>query len=366
MLVLTLIIVLVSNMTRILAKLEYIVELFTARTESSQALTRLLILVPFVFYYVMDHGQSQALGVGYGFAAIVWYVWVKLVDGGRAREMMSIILDVGIITALLWEVGPAHATPFLLYFWLVVDNGYRINSRNALCVIGAVVALFTATINASEVWIYANHHHGLECVVTFMLISLFTYKMMINLESSTEQTGIETLRADVAEEKATIDQLTGLKNREVALNMLRILAARGTRVGVLFVDLDNFKQFNDEHGHHVGDQVLETISRRLKNSVRVPDVVCRYAGDEFVVIVNDEDRETIQTVAERVQSSLNRQIRTSDAASLPVTGSIGVAILGIHGSSAAEVLKNADAAMYMAKRAGRNKISWFEEKISEA
>lgn len=342
--------------------------LLMERTELSQATARLVVLVPFAFHFMLSHDVFPDTAIAYGVVGLMWLGWIKFHPAPLIiRQWGSMIIDIAAVSALLWGAGAGHVVPFMIYFWIVLDNGYRIGSNSAICAIVGSMVGFWIVAETSPGWRHdvLHVHHLTQYSIGFIVISLFGYKVLNNLERTIEHSASETTRANSAELKASIDQLTGLKNREAAVTLLRDFSNRNARVGVLFVDLDNFKSFNDEHGHHIGDEVLRTISKRLQHSVRAPDTVCRYAGDEFIVIVNDEDKDTVETVAKRVQSALNRQIRTSDAANLPVTGSIGVAILGIHGSTASEVLKNADAAMYMAKRAGRNKIAWFEEKIGE-
>jgi diguanylate cyclase (GGDEF)-like protein len=157
-------------------------------------------------------------------------------------------------------------------------------------------------------------------------------------------------------ELAMRDALTGLHNRRY---LVERLAARGP-VGehgkaLLFVDLDDFKSVNDEHGHDVGDAVILEVANRLQQHCRDQDVVVRLGGDEFVVLIDGVVGQDVGAIAERMVATIAEPILT-DRAVLTVTASCGF-VVGAPGSSKAGLLEAADAAMYRAKRAGRNRVS---------
>jgi diguanylate cyclase (GGDEF)-like protein/PAS domain S-box-containing protein len=155
--------------------------------------------------------------------------------------------------------------------------------------------------------------------------------------------------------KALHDNLTGLPNRALLLDHLRTSLARANRidavVGVLFIDLDDFKSVNDSFGHVAGDEFLVEVSRRISGSLREADTAARIGGDEFVVVCEDlPDAGIASLVAQRIKASLG--------ADIPIRGqrvgapaSIGIAI-STETSTAEELLRDADAAMYLAKRQG--------------
>ncbi len=154
---------------------------------------------------------------------------------------------------------------------------------------------------------------------------------------------------------ATYDPLTDLPNRALMLDRLQIALARskrlGTGVAVLFVDIDDFKAVNDRHGHEAGDEVLKEAARRMTAAVRPSDTVCRLGGDEFVVVCDDvPDEQTAVFVADRVGRALSGTIEFAGTA-IEIKASIGVAMATESVHEAAALLRNADAAMYDAKRA---------------
>jgi diguanylate cyclase (GGDEF)-like protein len=128
-------------------------------------------------------------------------------------------------------------------------------------------------------------------------------------------------------------------------------------LGVLMLDLDHFKKFNDTYGHDAGDNVLRETASFLLKSVRAEDIVCRFGGEEFVVILPVADLKVTQARAERIRSRLRELSVIHQGQSLgTVTVSVGVAELPQHGTSAQDLLEAAAAALYCAKREGRDRV----------
>ncbi|WP_454828334.1 diguanylate cyclase domain-containing protein [Paraburkholderia xenovorans] len=156
---------------------------------------------------------------------------------------------------------------------------------------------------------------------------------------------------------ATHDVLTGLPNRVLFMekleNAIDEAMRRQERLAVLFVDLDRFKQINDQFGHSVGDKVLATVARRLKQVLWSEDVVARLGGDEFIVLIEGpRSGEAAPAIASRIMATLNEEVRV-DGQSMTVGASIGISQFPEDSGTAEELLLNADAAMYAAKSGGR-------------
>lgn len=172
-----------------------------------------------------------------------------------------------------------------------------------------------------------------------------------------------------AEEKlvheAFHDPLTGLPNRALFLEHLKLAIERAKRpkgylFAVLFLDLDRFKNINDSLGHTIGDQLLETIARRLENCVRQIDIVARFGGDEFAVLIDGiEDSSDAVRVAERIQKELRTPLNL-DGHEVFTSTSIGIA-LSIRGyEHTEEIVRDADTAMYRAKAMGKARHEIFD------
>ncbi len=155
------------------------------------------------------------------------------------------------------------------------------------------------------------------------------------------------------------DELTGLHNRrylEESLGREESRARRsGLPFGVMMIDIDNFKRFNDTLGHAAGDAVLRAIGQYMLSAARGEDIVSRYGGEEFVLVMAPGAQGTVSERAEKLRRDVqNLEIEYEGRRVGPITISVGIAIFPDHGESGQEVLRAADAALYQAKRSGRN------------
>ena len=163
-------------------------------------------------------------------------------------------------------------------------------------------------------------------------------------------------------ELAVTDPLTGLHNRRYMFGQLEALAQRankgGAPVAALLLDIDHFKKINDSFGHDVGDEVLREFAVRLASNVRAIDLPCRYGGEEFVAIMPDTTVEAAHMIAERIRRYISGSpFRVAGGSELlTVTISIGVAGMHDENDTPEALLKRADAALYEAKAAGRNRV----------
>jgi len=173
------------------------------------------------------------------------------------------------------------------------------------------------------------------------------------------------------ERLANYDTLTGLVNRRLFLEHLRLAMRRARRnerlVGLMFMDLDHFKQVNDGLGHAAGDQVLRKVATRLRRVLRETDIIARLGGDEFTVILEEAVCVgDICQVGERVLAALNRPLRAREG-EIQLSVSIGVAFYPFDDrDSETQLLRYADLALYAAKHRGRNQTQLFDCSVSES
>jgi diguanylate cyclase (GGDEF)-like protein len=159
------------------------------------------------------------------------------------------------------------------------------------------------------------------------------------------------------------DPLTGLPNRTLFLDRLRVALDRARRSGattaVLFLDVDDFKQVNDRLGHHAGDLLLVGLAKRLEATLRPMDTVARFGGDEFIFLLEElaGEREVV-AIAQRISDATARAIPLGED-QVTVTVSIGIAIVSGAASTPQSVIQQADAAMYRAKEHGRARFELF-------
>jgi diguanylate cyclase (GGDEF)-like protein len=160
------------------------------------------------------------------------------------------------------------------------------------------------------------------------------------------------------------DQLTGLYNRRHMEASLIREAHRAKRhekpMGVIMLDVDHFKKFNDTHGHEEGDELLRKLGALLKAAVRQEDIVCRYGGEEFLIIMPEAPVEIAVQRGRQLRDKVRGQLLVKGQ---PVTISVGVAIFPAHGATPESVIAAADSALYQAKDAGRDQVVVFKPKV---
>jgi diguanylate cyclase (GGDEF)-like protein len=162
-------------------------------------------------------------------------------------------------------------------------------------------------------------------------------------------------------EQSVRDHLTGLFNRRYLEETLDRELLRASRkkhsIGIIMLDIDDFKRFNDTYGHAAGDEILRELGQILIQNVRGEDIPSRFGGDEFIIVLPDALREDTLNRAKLIHNVANRARFQFEGITLEViTLSVGVAIFPEDGTTGAAILKAADAALYKAKRTGRNQI----------
>lgn len=191
--------------------------------------------------------------------------------------------------------------------------------------------------------------------------------------------GVASLVNDITEKKlseeliwkqANFDTLTGLPNRNMFHDRLAQEAGKSSRanlpLALLLIDLDEFKEVNDTLGHDVGDLLLQEAGKRISTCVRETDTVARLGGDEFTVILSElQDKNRVDRIAEKIIGKLAEEYHIGDEV-IHVSGSIGITIYPHDSNDIDTLIKNADQAMYAAKKKGRNCFSYFTQSLQDA
>lgn len=172
-----------------------------------------------------------------------------------------------------------------------------------------------------------------------------------------------------AKHLALHDPLTGLANRTLFTDRLihahALMRRKPGHLGVLCIDLDRFKEVNDSYGHEAGDQMIREVARRLKTICRETDTICRLGGDEFAIIQPDTDPAGAAALAQRVVEGLSGEVDLSIGRA-ELSCSVGVAVVSDAEQGQAELLRQADVALYRAKEAGRGRFAFFEPEMDAA
>lgn len=276
-----------------------------------------------------------------GISSSVFYAW-STGDTKRSGMLLAVIACGGAV-AIATIVGE----PGL--FWLypcLVTTFFLVNPRlagllNLLSIVALMIVdkAFSSTVH---MWSFA---------ATAVMVSLCAYVYAHRNHSQRRR-----LR-----HLATIDPLTGIKNRRSMDEELNLAAANAERSGLpyalVILDLDHFKKINDRYGHRIGDEVLTDLVALLEHNTRRSDYIFRYGGEEFVLLLPGVDGASARTVMASLQAVIQKRLRHPGGS---VTASFGVAQLG-HGESVASWLARADSALYAAKESGRNRVVFADE-----
>ncbi|WP_054142368.1 EAL domain-containing protein [Bosea sp. AAP35] len=188
--------------------------------------------------------------------------------------------------------------------------------------------------------------------------------VLMSTEDATERKATEAR----IEQMARFDELTGLANRFEYNNNIAETFSRMDRTGepfaLLYVDLDGFKQVNDSLGHDIGDRVLSETANRLRGTIRDSDLLARFGGDEFLLILPAANHAVVTMIAQRMIDAMSK-VFTLDNKTVYVTASIGIAMAPFDGATPADLLRHADTALYKAKAAGRNTLMFFNPAMAE-
>lgn len=219
-------------------------------------------------------------------------------------------------------------------------------------VFNGIAVLFYKGLIAPSYW--SSHGVGIGIVLEALTLAfIISYRIKV----------LEDIRAsqDELKKQAATDPLTRLYNRRYfhseADFLLELAKSRAEPLSVLVLDIDHFKQVNDSHGHHVGDQVIVRLAQVLRQFSRSNDLVARFGGEEFVMLLPNADRAEAEICSERIRAATESLAVAVDAGtSLRFTISIGIAEVAVGQESIESAIKRADRALYRAKRSGRNRV----------
>ncbi len=246
------------------------------------------------------------------------------------------------------------------------DNILRhINDKgDELCIRGCPLARTLEDGKIREAYVYLHHKNGHRVPVSVRVAPIRGKKK--NIIGAIEIFSENSRHVKILNELATLrqeiytDRLTRVGNRkfaEINLNrQMNGLQTHDIQFGMLFFDIDNFKGVNDTYGHIVGDQVLKMIAKTVLNILRSLDTLCRWGGDEFMVLLPNVDLQTLEIVAEKIRMFVERTWLETDGMTIRVTISIG-GTMAVKQDSIETLIHRSDSQMYQSKEKGRNKIS---------
>jgi diguanylate cyclase (GGDEF)-like protein len=323
-------------------------------TEHVQALIRVGFGLIVAAYLFLTAGPSLGVLVFFvTFTLVALLLFAAIVarpQPSSRRRMIGAMIDIGTTTFVMLKYGEIGSPLYGIYLWVTFGNGFRYGVRP----------------------LYTSHIMSLIGFVTVILLNPFWHEnllltggLFVLLAALPPYGGVLLKALGKANrnlhEQAMRDVLTGLYNRRYLMDSfdreLRRARRRNECLGVMMIDIDHFKQFNDTYGHAAGDEVLHSVALIMLTLVRGEDILCRFGGEEFVLVQMTASAEALTQRAEELRDAVGSHEIVHRARRLgPVTLSIGIAMFPDHGASAETLLSGADAALYRAKASGRNRV----------
>lgn len=270
-----------------------------------------------------------------------WFIRARRVPFSPRRVRVTMWGDVVAVSVTVLTDPFVAPISSMVYMVIVLGNGMRYGMRYFA---EALVATFAAALVALSLR-YSADMDLMQPGVLFLnlfaaLVLIYAYVLMSRVDASRR----------MLERSSRLDALTGLINRRALFTAAeKLLDRRGIEGGhlvVMFADLDKFKSINDTHGHGEGDRVLCEVARILRSSVRENDVVARYGGDEFVLLLVDTHLQQAQEVAERIETGIRAW---ADANAFPLSVSLGLGEAPADGNDLETLLASVDRALYRKK-----------------
>jgi diguanylate cyclase (GGDEF)-like protein len=262
------------------------------------------------------------------------------------------------LSPLIAAVGNLMFLASAVFTLSVSYLAWRAGNRAAGWFLIAWALLCTCQILTALRLLYSRADDAAGLLYYGLAPSMVAAAVLIALGTS-DRVRAQTLALTDAERRAQTDPLTGVLNRRSLIERLDAACmrarARGLPISVLFIDLDHFKQVNDSHGHAAGDACLHAIIAPIQAELRQSDVIGRYGGEEFVVILSGADATAARPIAERICRRV-AEVRVEGFGQIPLTCSIGVAASDTLGVWGQHLIAHADTAQYAAKRSGRNRV----------
>lgn len=323
--------------------------------------------------------------------------WLR---GGRfvLAQAWLLVVAFGCVTVGIASLGGIRAPVTSLYLSGVIVSGLLFDRRGVLYATTACSVSVLGLIVAENAGLLPppNLRVGLPQWVTYTALCGFTGSLIYSLNRVTKDAlaraeaelarrkqieqvlslanrdlsqrvkEVEYLQQELREQ-ALRDSLTGLYNRRYLNDALDRELVRAKRdqssLGFLMIDIDHFKTVNDTHGHHIGDQILVQLADLLTSHARGSDIVCRYGGEEFLLLLPGTDADFAWSRAEEIRQKSEVLIGQLEGKVVHVTLSIGIAVYPDHGQDGGTVISKSDNALYQSKHEGRNRVTVWMDKV---
>jgi diguanylate cyclase (GGDEF)-like protein len=318
----------------------------------------LLLILVLIFQLVLSPDQVSAAALAMAmFFYTAFVLLFRYVNFYRQETYWKLAVETGMmivfITWVLVYTGRLSSPLVNLYLLVVITSSLTLG-RGA-----TIIAM--AIIGGCYVWLgYPAKHNspfpslGAEFIAQFAPLLLVAYiTTMLSADTRRAMAHVKAL--------SEIDELTGTLNRRAFIAMAARTHSQAKRFGrkfsIIMIDSDSLKTVNDAHGHDAGDELLKIMVRKVQDELRQTDMLSRYGGDEFVVLLPDTDSEGARLTAERIRASIAATSLRLRSVAVSISASMGVSTYPDDGTDFDHVLDAADSAMYASKSEGKNKVT---------
>lgn len=351
--------------------LKKIVKSKMSENDEANVLLRIVCLIAGVFTFILvillqriyPSYSFYILTEGMAFSGVYLFMFVLTYVSSFVKRKATIILySTYYISSIsiLFSVYLNRANETLLKILLLVTFAVILGMRKISHLMIYIIVMLSSIIFI----LFATKNNTADKLTTLTIFIMFFLLSYANLRTKLVTEKALITAEDNIKKMAYYDALTGLPNRYMlnrfVSDLLNKVTYNNGNFAVIFMDLDNFKKINDSLGHSFGDRTLIETAKILKNCVKKDDIVSRYGGDEFVIILNNMDKEESALLVNRIINEISKPILI-EGREVYATTSIGISFYPLDGTTVETLIKNADAAMYKAKCNGRNNFCFFVE-----
>jgi len=323
-----------------------------------------LLLVLILVYLVLPADPIEQplriLGSGALFAAFV--VSFRYINLFTLPTRWKLTIETWAMLALtcvaVWHTGKVDSPLLNLFLLVVIFSALTLGKLITLLEVALIASFYLLAAYSTRgeaIFSYQSFSHLMLNFAPFVLVAYVTSLLAADLGFA----------RSAAEQQAETDALTGLPNMR-AFNQAMARHERQARhnetpFSVLMVDIDNLKIINDHHGHDVGNKAIRAVADAISTGIRASDVVARYGGDEFIVMLPKAPESVARAAGERIMKHVKNAQVNAHGNQVGISVSMGLATYPVMADEAESLLRNADKALYASKRAGRNRLSIYSE-----